>query len=103
MAPLAAGLMARGDPAAQLAIAYNIPPGIDPLPIVLRFSALDPKAIPQGADRTMTLDGPDQNWFLICAIICIAAAGLFLIVRIYTKLAVVRSFELADCKHKSQV
>lgn len=44
----------------------------------------------------MTLDSPDQVWFLVIAITCIAIPGLFLIVRVYTKLAIVRMFEIAD-------
>jgi hypothetical protein len=61
---------------------------------MLAARALKP---PPGADTTMTLDSPEQVWFLIVAITCIAIPGLFLIVRIYTKLAVVRRFEIADC------
>ena len=54
---------------------------------------------PQGAEKDiMTTDGPDQIWFLVVAILCIAVAGLFLIIRIYTKWAVVRSLEIADCR-----
>lgn len=44
----------------------------------------------------MTVDSSDQNWFLIVAILCVTFAGIFLIVRVYTKLAIVRSLELAD-------
>jgi hypothetical protein len=62
---------------------------------MLAARALKP---PRGADTTMTLDSPDQVWFLVVAITCIAIPGLFLIVRIYTKLAIVRMFEIADCK-----
>ena len=53
---------------------------------------------PPGADMTQTLDGPDQIWFLVVAITCIAIPGLFLMVRIYTKFFVVRMLEVADCK-----
>lgn len=76
----------------------NIPPGIDPLAYLLSMPALSPDQIPPGADRTMTLDGPDQIWYLVVAITCIAIPGLFLLVRLYTKLAIVRSLEIADCK-----
>lgn len=97
MAPFAAGIVARVDPA-EAAAAAGIPAGVDPIPILLEFPAMTGDAVPPGADMTMTLDGPAQNWFLICAIVCIASAGIFLIIRVYTKLAVVRSFELADCE-----
>ncbi|KAJ4294326.1 hypothetical protein N0V90_008016 [Kalmusia sp. IMI 367209] len=95
MAPVAAGIVAREDPA-KLAAALGIPPSVDPMPILLNLPAMMGDAVPPGANMTMTLDDPDQNWFLIVAITCIAAAGLFLIIRVYTKLAIVRSFELAD-------
>jgi hypothetical protein len=47
---------------------------------------------------TMTTDGPDQVWFLVVAITCIAVPALFLSLRVYTRLAIVRSFEMADCE-----
>ena len=100
MAPIAdvIGLVAREDPA-KLAAQLGIPPNVDPIPILLALPGMMGKAVPPGADRTMTVDGPDQNWFLVAAIACIASAGMFLMIRVYTKLAIVRSFELADCKH----
>jgi hypothetical protein len=66
------------------------------LEFMLRLPAL---AAPPGADTTMTMSGPDQIWFLVVAITCIAIPGIFLILRIYTKLSIVRSFEPADCKN----
>ena len=73
------------------------PPGMDDRTFALMLPAMTGDAVPPGADRTMTLDGPDQIWFLVVAITCIAVPGLFLMIRIYTKFAVVRSIELADC------
>ena len=69
------------------------------MPIDERTFALSLPAMiaPPGADRTMTLDGPDQVWFLVVGILCIAIPGLFLMLRVYTKMAVVRSLEIADC------
>ena len=46
----------------------------------------------------MTTDGPDQVWFLVVAILAIAIPGLCLILRVYTRLAIMRSLEPADCK-----
>jgi len=98
MAPLSAGVVPREDPA-KLGAALGIPSWIDPIPFLLAAPAMMGDSVPPNADRTMTLDGPDQVWFLVVAIGCIAAAGLFLMIRIYTKLAIVRSLELADCEH----
>ncbi|KAJ4357946.1 uncharacterized protein N0V89_002523 [Didymosphaeria variabile] len=97
MAPIADAIFAREDPA-KLAAALGIPPNVDPRPILLALPGMMGDAVPIGADRTMTLDAPDQNWFLIVSILCIAFAGIFLMIRVYTKLAIVKSFELADCE-----
>lgn len=99
MAPIIDGinLVSREDPA-KLAAQLGIPPNVDPLPILLALPGMMGDAVPpEHRMDPMTLDGPDQNWFLVVAIACIASAGIFLMIRIYTKLAVVRSFELADC------
>ncbi|KAF2642326.1 hypothetical protein P280DRAFT_263164 [Massarina eburnea CBS 473.64] len=72
------------------------PAGMDDRSWALLAPAMTPTQAPVGSDMTMTVDGPDQVWYLVVAITCIAMSGLFLIVRVYTKLAVVRSFELAD-------
>ncbi|KAF1928618.1 uncharacterized protein M421DRAFT_5081 [Didymella exigua CBS 183.55] len=44
----------------------------------------------------MTAEGPDQIWFLVAAIVCIAIPGLFLMLRVYTRLVIVRCLEPAD-------
>jgi hypothetical protein len=46
----------------------------------------------------MTTHGPDQKWFLVVAITCTAVPALFLMLRVYTRLAIVRSLEIADCE-----
>jgi hypothetical protein len=97
MAPIADAIFAREGPA-TLAARVDIPSNVDLRPILLAMPGMTGDAVPPGADRTMTLDAPDQNWFLIVAILCVTFAGLFLIVRVYTKLAIVGSFELADCE-----
>src|SRR5688500_11681042 len=72
-----------------------VPTSADMLELLLRMPAL--KA-PAGADKTMTTSGPDQVWYLVVAITCIAVPGLFLAIRIYTKISIVRKIEPADCK-----
>lgn len=78
-------------------VAQELPPGMDPMEFLLGMPALQPA--PPGADLTMTTDGPDQVWYLVVAITCIAIPGLFLLIRMYTKLAIVRMLEPADCKY----
>lgn len=85
-------------PPSAAAVLGSLPAGVDPMAYLLSMPALSADQIPPGADRTMTLDGPDQIWYLVVAITCIAIPGLFLLIRIYTKLSIVRSFEVADCK-----
>jgi hypothetical protein len=77
----------------------QVPPGVDPIDFYLRLPAMSPDRAPAGADMTMTTNGPDQVWFLVVAITCIAVPALFLSLRVYTRLAIVRSFEVADCEY----
>ena len=76
---------------------------MDPRQFLLSLPAMTPDQIPKGADTTMTTDGPDQVWFLVVAIICIAVPGLFLILRVYTRMAIMRCLEPADCKYDQVV
>jgi hypothetical protein len=76
----------------------TIPPGVDRETYLLRMIAFTPGSIPPGANRNMTVDGPDQFWYLLVAIMCISIPGLFLLARIYTKAVVVRRLEVADCE-----
>lgn len=76
----------------------KVPPGVDPMEFYLQLPAMAPTQAPPGADMTMTTDGPDQVWYLVVAITCTVVPALFLMLRIYTRVAIVRSLELADCK-----
>lgn len=60
---------------------------------------MGPDQVPKGADTTMTTDGPDQVWFLIVTILCIVIPGLFLMLRVYTRLAIMQCLEPADCQY----
>ncbi|KAF2471692.1 uncharacterized protein BDR25DRAFT_192827, partial [Lindgomyces ingoldianus] len=55
---------------------------------------------PAGANTRMTLDSSAQVWYLVTAILCIAVPGIFLMIRVYTKFAVVKMLDAADCKYK---
>jgi hypothetical protein len=79
----------------------QIPPNVDARSFILSLPALGPDQVPDGADTTMTTNGPDQVWFLVVAIICIAIPGIFMMLRLYTRLAIMRCLEPADCKLKS--
>ncbi|OAL47158.1 hypothetical protein IQ07DRAFT_634150 [Pyrenochaeta sp. DS3sAY3a] len=74
----------------------QIPPGMDPREFYLQLPALGPAQIPPGADTTMTTSGPDQIWYLVVAVTCIAVPAFFLMIRIYTRLAIFKSLELVD-------
>ena len=77
----------------------QVPPGVDPMSYYLQLPAMSPAQAHEGADMTMTTNGPDQVWFVVVAILCITIPALFLSLRVYTRVAIVGGFELADCKY----
>jgi hypothetical protein len=81
-----------------ISLGLEAPPGMDPMQYLLSLPALAPAQIPEGADTKMTTDSPDQMWFLVVAIVCAAVPTLFWLLRMYTRLIVVRCLEPADCK-----
>jgi hypothetical protein len=76
----------------------QIPPGMSRIEFYLQLPAMASDKVPAGADRTMMTNAPEQVWFLVVAVTCTAIPALFLSLRVYTRLAIVGSFELADCK-----
>lgn len=52
----------------------------------------------ESLDFHFTLHSKDQDLFFAVAGLCIAIPAIFLLGRIYTKLAIVRGLESADCK-----
>jgi hypothetical protein len=98
MAAFTRGLLATRQMVPDGIERLTIPPGMDRETYLLGFPAFMPDSIPPGATRNMTVDGPDQFWYLLVAIMCISIPGLFLLARIYTKAIVVRRLEMADCK-----
>lgn len=44
-----------------------------------------------------TTHSNEQKWFFVCVIICAAVSGFFLLLRLYTKLHIVRKLDLTDC------
>jgi hypothetical protein len=81
----------------------QLPPGVDPMEFYLQIPAMAPTQAHAGADMTMTTNGPDQVWYLVVAITCTVVPAIFLGLRIYTRLAIERRLELADCKYKLEV
>jgi flagellar biosynthesis protein FliP len=79
-------------------LGIEVPPGMDPMQYLLSLPALASSQIPEGADTNMTTNSPDQVWYLVVAIVCAAVPTLFWLLRMYTRLIVVRSLEPADCK-----
>ena len=55
----------------------------------------------ESSDFHLTLHSKDQDLFFAVAGLCIAIPAIFLLGRIYTKLAIVRGLEAADCKFLS--
>jgi hypothetical protein len=90
MSPALQSLAAR-----QLLPNIEPPPGVDPMEFFLNLPAL---TAPEGADTTMTLTDMCQAWYVVTAVTCIAIPGMFLMLRIYTKVAIVKSFDITDCE-----
>lgn len=44
-----------------------------------------------------TTSSPEQSWFYISAALSITITGILLLLRLYTKLYVVRKVDLTDC------
>jgi hypothetical protein len=59
--------------------AMKAPPGVFPLPL----------------GRT----SPDQKWYFICVPLFTIIPGFFLMLRLYTKVNIVRKVDLTDCKN----
>lgn len=58
-----------------------------------------PAALPPlGVHQHVTNTSDMQIWFDICIGICISIAGLFTLMRLYTKLVILRMTDLSDCK-----
>lgn len=76
----------------------QIPPGMDPIEFYLQLPAMGREQIPPGSDTTMTTNGPDQVYFLIVAATCTVVPALFLAMRVYTRLVIFKSLEIADCE-----
>jgi hypothetical protein len=52
------------------------------------------------ADTTMTTKSPEQAWFLVTAVLCTTLPTLFLAMRVYTRLRIIKGLELVDCKYQ---
>ena len=76
----------------------QVPPGINPTDFYLQLPAMGPAQIPPGSDTRMTTSGPDQVWYLVVAVTCIAIPAFFLMLRVYTRVAIFKSLELVDCE-----
>jgi hypothetical protein len=52
-----------------------------------------------GADTTMTTKSPEQAWFVVTAVLCTTLPTLFLAMRVYTRLRIIKGLELVDCEY----
>jgi hypothetical protein len=66
-----------------------------PTPILgLTSPALVP---PYGVQAHFTTTSPEQNWYYVCAVLCTTVSGIFVLLRLYTKVYVIRKIDLTDC------
>lgn len=69
----------------------TMPPAV--IQKILAMPAMEP---PPGADTQ--IQPPDFKWYLLCVVLCMAISGIFIALRAYTKLVVVKQVDAADCK-----
>jgi hypothetical protein len=43
------------------------------------------------------LHSPEQAWYYVCVTLCAVVSGVFIMLRLYTKLRIVRALDLSDC------
>jgi len=64
-----------------------------PVDVLLAEPALD---TPPGVQRHMSTNSSEQKWFILGAVLCIVVPGFVLLLRIYTKIFIMRKSEIAD-------
>jgi len=53
---------------------------------------------PPGVAVHLTTSSPEQKWYFICVPLFSIIPGIFIILRVYTKLKIVKKLDCADCK-----
>lgn len=53
---------------------------------------------PPGVIAHFSRTSPDQKWFYICVPLFTIIPGIFILLRLYTKLKIVRKLDLSDCE-----
>ena len=53
---------------------------------------------PPGVKPHLTTTSPDQKWYFICVPLFSIIPGMFIILRLYTKLKIVKKLDCADCE-----
>jgi hypothetical protein len=54
---------------------------------------------PPGVIVHLSRTSPEQKWYFICVPLFTVIPGIFLILRLYTKIKIIRKLDLTDCKH----
>lgn len=78
----------------QLYRRQDIPPAL--IPKLLEAPAL---LAPDNVIPNVTNRSDDQIWFYVCISLCAIFAGIFLLLRLYTKLRIVAKLDIADCEY----
>ena len=53
---------------------------------------------PPGVVPHLTNSSEDQKWYYVGVVTCLVIAGIFVVLRFYTKLRIIRRTDLSDCK-----
>lgn len=72
-----------------------------PIEVLLAQPALNP---PPGVERHMSTKSQEQQYFVLGAVFCIAIPGIVVVLRVYTKLTIIRKWDAADgmCRTRLQ-
>lgn len=79
----------------------SVPSGKIALPPSVIEFLLDQPALktPPGAIQHLDNHADDAYWWYICVVLSMTVAGIFVLIRFYTKIFIVRKFEAADCEY----
>lgn len=70
------------------------------MPVPTLLDELDGPALspPPGVEANFSTESHVEKWYYLCAVLCTVSPGSFIILRMYTKISIVRKVDLTDCK-----
>jgi hypothetical protein len=53
---------------------------------------------PPSVEANFSTKSHAETWYYVCAVLCTVIPGSFIVLRMYTKVSIVRKVDLTDCK-----